>query len=57
MNGAALIRKIQGGYELYYQGERGGHEEIIAKNSNLREIALLKLKKDLFWIDVQNIKD
>ena len=56
-NGAALIRESAGGYELYYRGERDMEDQVIAKDSNLRNIVLLKLRKDLFWIRVQNIKD
>lgn len=56
-NGAALIRESADGYELYYRGERDMEDQILAKDTNLRNIVLLKLRKDLFWIRVQNIKD
>lgn len=55
--GAAYVRKNDGQYELYYEGERGMGDQVVATGPDLRSIIVQKLRRDLSSVGVQLIKD
>lgn len=55
--GTALIRKSDNKFQVYYEVERGLPDQIVGTYPDIKSAVLMKLRKDLWAIQVQNIKD